>query len=198
MYRFLRENCLLVVSLRHRPGTFKWVLVSLHQRFVRGVALHCAGACGGFLRTGEAPLFLFSPGWPDSYGNRADCMWLIQAPESTVELNILSMDIEAHRTCNYDKLVIRDGEKHSKTNKISFRPGPYLVTFHYNHACWLPSSILHGISRLSLSKQASNTRIGYHFWRMWGNYEIACSEITHILCQGQHLIPRRKHYCWRK
>uniref|UniRef100_A0A671G3G5 Cubilin n=1 Tax=Rhinolophus ferrumequinum TaxID=59479 RepID=A0A671G3G5_RHIFE len=68
------------------------------------------GACGGFLRTGEAPLFLFSPGWPDSYGNRADCMWLIQAPDSTVELNILSMDIEAHRTCNYDKLVIRDGD----------------------------------------------------------------------------------------
>lgn len=41
-------------------------------------------------------------------------MWLIQAPDSTVELNILSMDIEAHRTCNFDKLVIRDGEKHFK------------------------------------------------------------------------------------
>ncbi|EPQ16888.1 Cubilin [Myotis brandtii] len=68
------------------------------------------GACGGFLRTGEAPAFLFSPGWPQNYGNRADCVWLIQAPDSTVELNILSLDIESHGTCNYDKLVIRDGD----------------------------------------------------------------------------------------
>ncbi|XP_006766106.1 PREDICTED: cubilin, partial [Myotis davidii] len=68
------------------------------------------GACGGFLRTGEVPAFLFSPGWPQNYGNRADCVWLIQAPDSTVELNILSLDIESHGTCNYDKLVIRDGD----------------------------------------------------------------------------------------
>ncbi|XP_008147050.2 cubilin [Eptesicus fuscus] len=68
------------------------------------------GACGGFLRTGEAPVFLFSPRWPQNYGNSADCVWLIQAPDSTVELNILSLDIESHGTCNYDKLVIRDGD----------------------------------------------------------------------------------------
>ncbi|XP_036916668.1 cubilin [Sturnira hondurensis] len=68
------------------------------------------GACGGFLRTGEAPVFLFSPGWPESYSNNADCTWLLQAPGSTVELNILSLDIESHGTCNYDKLVIRDGD----------------------------------------------------------------------------------------
>lgn len=68
------------------------------------------GACGGFLRTGDAPVFLYSPGWPGSYSNGADCMWLIQAPDSTVELNILSLDIESHRTCDYDKLVIRDGD----------------------------------------------------------------------------------------
>uniref|UniRef100_A0A8C0RW72 Cubilin n=1 Tax=Canis lupus familiaris TaxID=9615 RepID=A0A8C0RW72_CANLF len=68
------------------------------------------GACGGFLRTGDAPVFLFSPGWPESYSNSADCTWLIQAPDSTVELNILSLDIEAQRTCDYDKLVIRDGD----------------------------------------------------------------------------------------
>lgn len=62
------------------------------------------------------PVFLFSPGWPENYNNREDCMWLIQAPDSTVELNILSLDIESHRTCDYDRLVIRDGEKH--LNKI--------------------------------------------------------------------------------
>ena len=85
-----------------------------YQRYFKAVAFHSAGACGGFLQTGEAPVFLYSPGWPESYSNGANCMWLIQAPDSTVELNILSMDIESHSTCNYDKLVIRDGEKHLK------------------------------------------------------------------------------------
>ena len=83
-----------------------------HQRYLSDVAFPSAGACGGFLRTGDAPVFLYSPGWPGSYSNGADCMWLIQAPDSTVELNILSLDIESHRTCDYDKLVIRDGEKY--------------------------------------------------------------------------------------
>ncbi|XP_037693302.1 cubilin [Choloepus didactylus] len=68
------------------------------------------GACGGFLRTGEAPVFLFSPGWPGGYGNRADCSWLLQAPSSTVELNVLSLDLEQEQTCSYDQLVIRDGD----------------------------------------------------------------------------------------
>ncbi|KAG8515901.1 Cubilin, partial [Galemys pyrenaicus] len=68
------------------------------------------GACGGFLRTGDTPIFLYSPLWPESYSNNADCSWLIQAPDSTVELNILSLDIESHRTCDYDKLVVIDGD----------------------------------------------------------------------------------------
>lgn len=87
------------------------------QRYFNDVSFHSAGACGGFLQTGDAPVFLYSPGWPESYSNGADCMWLIQAPGSTVELNILSLDIESHSTCSYDKLVIRDGEKRLK-NKI--------------------------------------------------------------------------------
>ncbi|XP_031795774.1 cubilin [Sarcophilus harrisii] len=70
------------------------------------------GACGGYLRTGEVPGFFFSPGWPENYNNRADCSWIIQAPDSTVELNILSMDIESYQSCSYDKLVIRDGDNH--------------------------------------------------------------------------------------
>uniref|UniRef100_U3KLX7 Cubilin n=1 Tax=Oryctolagus cuniculus TaxID=9986 RepID=U3KLX7_RABIT len=69
-----------------------------------------SGACGGFLTTRDAPVFLFSPGWPNNYNNRVDCTWLIQAPGSTVELNILSLDIESHPTCSYDSLVIRDGD----------------------------------------------------------------------------------------
>ncbi|XP_053215446.1 cubilin [Podarcis raffonei] len=68
------------------------------------------GACGGFSRTSETPSFLFSPNWPSNYRNFADCTWVIRAPDSTVEINILSLDIESHRSCNYDKLVLRDGD----------------------------------------------------------------------------------------
>ncbi|XP_075684851.1 cubilin [Rhinoderma darwinii] len=68
------------------------------------------GACGGALQTGETPLFLFSPGWPNMYAPRIECTWVIRSPESTVELNLLSVDIEAQPTCGNDKLVIRDGE----------------------------------------------------------------------------------------
>ncbi|XP_023561215.1 cubilin [Octodon degus] len=68
------------------------------------------GACGGFLRTEDRPVPFFSPGWPGSYSNMMQCTWLIHAPGSTVELNILSMDIESQQTCNYDSLVIRDGD----------------------------------------------------------------------------------------
>uniref|UniRef100_A0A8B9GL35 Cubilin n=1 Tax=Amazona collaria TaxID=241587 RepID=A0A8B9GL35_9PSIT len=68
------------------------------------------GACGGAVTTGETPSFLFSPGWPMNYRNSADCVWLIRAPGSTVEFNILALDIESHSSCNYDKLIIRDGD----------------------------------------------------------------------------------------
>ena len=120
-----------------------------YQCCFKAVAFHSAGACGGFLQTGDTPVFLYSPGWPESYSNGANCMWLIQAPDSTVELNILSLDIESHSTCSYDKLVIRDGEKHSqsKIKQKTFNPDIYLVTFSYNHTCLLPSSSLYGIMR---------------------------------------------------
>lgn len=86
------------------------------------VPLYTAGACGGIITTGETPSFLFSPGWPRKYRNFADCTWLIRAPESTVEFNILSLDIESHSSCNYDKLVIRDGEKPMLVLANSMKP----------------------------------------------------------------------------
>ncbi|XP_004716072.1 cubilin [Echinops telfairi] len=93
------------------------------------------GACGGFLRTGDAPAFLFSPGWPEKYSDRADCAWLIHAPDSTVELNILSMDIESHESCYYDKLVVNDGDS-SEAQELAVLcgkkiPGPIRSTGEY-------------------------------------------------------------------
>ncbi|KAF0028409.1 hypothetical protein F2P81_019496 [Scophthalmus maximus] len=67
------------------------------------------GACGGVLIAGETPGFFFSPGWPEEYPNDQECTWLIRSPDSIVEFNILSLDMEDYPTCYFDSLVIRDG-----------------------------------------------------------------------------------------
>ncbi|KAG9276492.1 cubilin [Astyanax mexicanus] len=68
------------------------------------------GACGGALMPGDTPRFLFSPGWPNEYEPNQECTWVIRSPDSTVELNLLFLDIEDEASCLYDSLVIRDGE----------------------------------------------------------------------------------------
>ena len=69
-----------------------------------------SGACGGILMTEETPGFLYSPGWPENYPADQECTWLIRSPDSTVELNLLSVDIEDIPDCYFDSLVIRDGK----------------------------------------------------------------------------------------
>ncbi|KAM4534255.1 cubilin [Odontesthes bonariensis] len=67
------------------------------------------GACGGLIMTGETPGFLYSPGWPENYPPNQECTWLLRSPDSTVEFNFLSLDMEGYPPCNYDSIVIRDG-----------------------------------------------------------------------------------------
>ena len=58
----------------------------------------------------DTPRFLYSPGWPDSYAPGLECTWVIRSPDSTVELNLLSLDMEDYPDCFFDSLVVRDGE----------------------------------------------------------------------------------------
>ncbi|KAM5338742.1 cubilin [Glossophaga mutica] len=120
------------------------------------------GACGGFLRTGEAPVFLFSPGWPKSYSDDADCTWLLQAPGSTVELNILSLDIESHGTCNYDKLVIRDGDNNMAQQLAVLcgreLPGPIRSTGEY---MWIQFTSDFSITRAGFNASFHKSCGGY-------------------------------------
>ncbi|XP_072010324.1 cubilin [Engystomops pustulosus] len=100
--QFLSDN-----SFSSKGFLLEWTAVNVSPGPPPTIA---PGACGGVLQTGETPLFLFSPGWPDMYGVRLVCTWVIRSPGSTVELNLLSVDIEAHSTCADDKLIIRDGD----------------------------------------------------------------------------------------
>ncbi|XP_060950209.1 cubilin [Limanda limanda] len=67
------------------------------------------GSCGGMLIAGETPGFFYSPGWPEDYSLNQECTWLIRSPDSIVEFNILSLDMEDYPSCFFDSLVIRDG-----------------------------------------------------------------------------------------
>uniref|UniRef100_A0A3P8SX64 Cubilin n=1 Tax=Amphiprion percula TaxID=161767 RepID=A0A3P8SX64_AMPPE len=67
------------------------------------------GACGGQLMAAETPGFLFSPGWPENYPPYQECTWLIRSPNSIVEFNFFSVDIEDYPSCFSDNVVIRDG-----------------------------------------------------------------------------------------
>ncbi|KAM8967664.1 cubilin [Pelodytes ibericus] len=100
--RFISDN-----SLSKKGFLLEWLAIELPSEPLPTIA---PGACGGRLRTGETPLFFFSPGWPNNYASRLDCTWVIRSPEATVELNILSVDIETYGSCDSDKLVIRDGD----------------------------------------------------------------------------------------
>ncbi|XP_067869413.1 cubilin isoform X2 [Heterodontus francisci] len=68
------------------------------------------GSCGGVVVARDSPIFLFSPSWPNNYESDLDCSWIIRAPQATVELNILALAIEPDIRCNYDMLLIRDGD----------------------------------------------------------------------------------------
>ncbi|CAH2282322.1 cubilin [Pelobates cultripes] len=112
-------------SISKKGFLLEWLAIELPSGPLPTIA---PGACGGRLITGETPLFFFSPGWPNNYANRLDCTWVIRSPESTVELNILSLDIEKYRSCNYDKLVIKDGDNNESPELATLcgreLPGP--------------------------------------------------------------------------
>lgn len=101
------------------------------------------GACGGMVMTRETPDFLFSPGWPDNYPHNLECTWLIRSPDSTVEFNLLSLDIEDYPMCYFDSLVIRDGKlwklsrtRQSSSFKYLFENCPVLNVFDPSAACF--------------------------------------------------------------
>ncbi|KAM5235406.1 cubilin [Ctenodactylus gundi] len=120
------------------------------------------GACGGFLQTGVEPIFLYSPGWPGSYSNMLECSWIIQAPDSTVELNILFLDIESHETCGYDSLVIRDGDNNMAPQLAVLCgreiPGPIRSTGEY---MFLYFTSDYGVSRAGFNASFHKSCGGY-------------------------------------
>ncbi|XP_069815839.1 cubilin [Dendropsophus ebraccatus] len=102
-------------SISKKGFLLDWTAVNISPDPLPTIA---PGACGGILQTGDTPGFLFSPGWPYPYPTRTVCTWVIRSPGSTIELNLLSVDIEAQDTCNNDRLLVRDGDN-NKTSILA-------------------------------------------------------------------------------
>ncbi|XP_041656959.1 enteropeptidase [Cheilinus undulatus] len=62
--------------------------------------------CGGPFDLWEPNSTFSSPNYPQSYGQEAECLWTLHAPEGlNIQLHFLDFDIEA----TYDVLEVRDG-----------------------------------------------------------------------------------------
>ncbi|XP_076628821.1 cubilin [Colletes latitarsis] len=64
--------------------------------------------CGGhFIRLNGV---IKSPNYPESYSNKRECTWVIEAPNrQKVILNVEDFELESHSTCIFDYLEIRNG-----------------------------------------------------------------------------------------
>ncbi|KFM59926.1 Tolloid-like protein 1, partial [Stegodyphus mimosarum] len=68
--------------------------------------------CGGRLSAGPLPALLYSHAkyGDQNYGNRADCNWIVTAPNSgKVRIRFQSFDLEPEQECAYDYVQVQDG-----------------------------------------------------------------------------------------
>lgn len=67
--------------------------------------------CGGDI-TFNSHGSISSPGSPGNYPPNRDCIWKLRAPPGKkIHLHFLTMQLEAHETCQYDYLAVRLNEK---------------------------------------------------------------------------------------
>ncbi|XP_048237900.1 cubilin-like isoform X1 [Haliotis rufescens] len=72
--------------------------------------------CGGNLVAMDTIQSFASPGFPNSYTNRLNCIWRITSPVGTrVAVNITSINLESHSSCNYDSVKVYDNPSASGT-----------------------------------------------------------------------------------
>ncbi|KAJ8277036.1 hypothetical protein GJAV_G00070750 [Gymnothorax javanicus] len=70
-------------------------------------------SCGGVLSEGYGDIQ--SPGFPRAYPSELDCTWVIVVQQGhVVQLTFQSMDLEEHRGCEYDYIIVFDGRTSEK------------------------------------------------------------------------------------
>lgn len=92
---FFFQNNLSIKNLKH-----------LHMNTLFSLVV-----CGGDI-TFNSHGSISSPGSPGNYPPNRDCIWKLRAPPGKkIHLHFLTMQLEAHETCQYDYLAVRLNEK---------------------------------------------------------------------------------------
>jgi len=76
----------------------------------RGFKGYYKTGCGGTVNADIAG-FITSPNFPRNYPHNTQCVWVLRGtPGKKVTLTFTNMDIEAHSTCIYDYVELRQGD----------------------------------------------------------------------------------------
>ena len=66
--------------------------------------------CGGTVNA-DIPGVITSPNYPRNYPHNTQCIWVLRGtPGKKVTLTFTNFDVEAHGTCAYDYLELRQGD----------------------------------------------------------------------------------------
>ncbi len=69
---------------------------------------------------------IYSPGYPNNYGNNENCQWIIKAPYGErILIYFTTFDLEDHSQCSFDSVNIFDGQN-SNASLLSKRCGSSL------------------------------------------------------------------------
>ena len=100
MLSFLLEP--MALALKH----------DLHQN----LKIHpCISGCGGTLNA-DIPGVIFSPNYPNPYPHSTRCVWVLRGtPGRKVTLTFTNFDVEAHSSCSYDYVELRQGSNANST-----------------------------------------------------------------------------------
>ena len=63
--------------------------------------------CGGRMFGTQGTIM--SPNYPNNYGQKLDCEWLIETHKfHTLTFNILDFDLEYHESCDHDAVLVKN------------------------------------------------------------------------------------------
>ncbi|XP_041970874.1 tolloid-like protein 1 isoform X2 [Aricia agestis] len=90
------------LTVVYQPGS----RAKLHK----GFKAHYEAVCGGDIQVNSSG-HLESPNYPDDYQPNKICLWRLSVPpDYQVALRFHSFEVENHDNCNYDKVIVRDGD----------------------------------------------------------------------------------------
>eukprot|EP00069_Balaena_mysticetus_P005320 bmy_04745T0 len=141
--------------------------VGFHAQYSFTEVYNLISDCGG-VQIGESGV-ISSPNYPASYDSLTHCSWLLEAPQGhTITLTFSDFDIEAHATCAWDSVTVRNGGS----------PGSPII----GHYCGSsnPRTIQSGSNQLVVIFNTDHSVQNGGFYATWNTETLGCGGILHL------------------